>query len=201
MKFRIIWLFIIVPYFTIFFFNRFYHIPQNGYPLIYSYVLVGWLAFEFYLKNSFFQSGIVDLDKFPYWLRIAAAVYFYGSFVFANFEIENSGGNPMLGLPGLIILIIGVAVRMKADLDLINFKKQFIDNGIYQVIRQPTYLGLILISLAMGLCFNSAVVLLTGIFIGVPLFYWESRLEDGVLAKKDPKYKEYQRRVKYFGLI
>lgn len=201
MRFRIVWLLIIVPYFFIFFFNRFHGTPNQIYPLLFSYTLVGWLAFEFYFRNSFFQAGLIPIDEYPYWLKIITAAYFYGSFVLANFEIEKSGANPNLGIIGLILLFIGVAVRIMADLELIRFRKKFYENGVYKIMRQPVYLGLILISLAIGLCFNSITVLIITCLIGMPLFYFESKFEDNYLARKDSKFGNYQRRVKYFGII
>ena len=201
MNLRIIWLFIIIPYFGIFFFNRFAGVSNYIFPLLFSYGLVGWLGFEFYIRNSFFQSGLIPGNAYPYWLRILTAVYFYGSFILANFQIETLGGKTSLGFPGLVILFLGIYIRIKADLDYLRYQENFYEHGIYRRIKHPAYLGLLFISFSMGLCFNSLLVILITIFSGFPLFYLESHFEEIYLNKRKEGFRDYSKRIRYFGLL
>jgi len=201
MRLRIIWLCIVVPYFTIFFMNRFASVPNHTYPLIFSYGLVGWLAFEFYIKNSFFQSGRIPHYAYPTWLRLLIAIYFYGSFIWANFLVEERGGDNLFGLIGIAVLLSGISLRIKADWDFSCYPKRYIHRGIYRRIRHPCYLGLMLIALAMGLCFNSLTIFVISVAVGLPLLYLESRYDEAYLSKREPEYHSYQKRVRYFGIL
>jgi protein-S-isoprenylcysteine O-methyltransferase Ste14 len=71
-----------------------------------------------------------------------------------------------------------------------------IDDGPYAIIRHPGYAGLIIYTLAIGFALNSLWALIPAV-VSVIILIIRTYLEDTILQKELPGYKEYAARVRY----
>jgi len=108
-------------------------------------------------------------------LWITITFCFTLGFVFANYTIWSITNN-IIALGGLLIIVSGIAIRW---ISIFQLKKAFtVDvaigedqtlttNGMYKLIRHPSYLGLLLIMIGFSICMNSIVSI---IVITIPMF-------------------------------
>ncbi len=117
--------------------------------------------------------------------------------------IENkplSGIDLVVFWVGVVMIVLGVIIRSVAIATLRkNFSNRLrirkchtlVKNGIYQWVRHPAYLGLILIFLGAPLLFSSVLGFLIMLLI-VPLLIHRIRLEEGMLIERfGTEYEEY----------
>ena len=137
-------------------------------------------------------------------LGFAAAIL---DFVFLqNFSFQ------IFALPGLILLIVGGLIRMKARLQLkkkagfdslvgtsklkVVKEHHLVKDGLYKHVRHPLYLGEILRNLGFVIIFSSvygtSIVLLASTFL-----FFRMDIEEKMLTNVfGQEYKEYKRRTK-----
>ena len=125
---------------------------------------------------------------------------------FQNFTFQ------VFAVPGLLLLLIGGAMRIKARLELnrkagfggyfrtwrvtILKDHQLVTDGLYKHIRNPIYLAEILRNLGLVIIFSSAygslLILLASIFL-----LFRINLEEKILVVEfGEKYDEYKRNTK-----
>ena len=106
---------------------------------------------------------------------------------------------------GIIVVLIGFIIRWVAILQLgkmftvdvsISSGHHLKTNGLYSVVRHPSYLGLLLILLGIGLFTGNAVAL---IIVFVPsllaLIYRMQVEENALIGEFGPEYTNYKNKV------
>ncbi|HZQ09194.1 MAG TPA: isoprenylcysteine carboxylmethyltransferase family protein [Anaerolineae bacterium] len=105
-----------------------------------------------------------------------------------------------LFLVGLVTAIVGRVQLGKNWADIedrqVLPQQSLVANGIYRYIRHPIYIGDALLLIGLELALNSWLVLA----MVVPLFVFvrQSLVEEQLLARAFPEYKEYRERTKRF---
>jgi len=108
--------------------------------------------------------------------------------------------------PGIVLMIVGILVRQWAIFVLGRFftvtvsvqkNQKVVDYGPYQFVRHPSYLGLLLIIIGVGLALGSwAGILILLVMNGIALGY-RIQIEEKVLVSELGKdYVEYTKRTK-----
>jgi len=107
---------------------------------------------------------------------------------------------------GLVLMGLGLAVRSWAIVHLGRFftvnvavaaDQTIVDTGPYRSVRHPSYTGLLLLAVGLGLCFGNyvSVLVLVGPMIGMMLK--RIRVEEEALAVTlGTAYREYMARTK-----
>jgi len=164
---RLAWVIFAVLYAGLFFYNCLK--PFNNWlvPYVYTMILVVWLAYEYYNKNLFFQSGLIP-DVLYFWLsRALFALFFYSSFVIGIATIiwwpkNRVGFYPFVNILGVLALILSIYLRQLA------FRKKL--NDICKI--RHFYLSLCALIFSIALGYGSLFLLAYVIFIGLLLTYW-----------------------------
>ncbi len=125
---------------------------------------------------------------------------------FQNFTFQ------VFAIAGLLLLLIGGAMRIKARLELnrkagfggyfrtwrvkILENHQLVTDGLYKHIRNPIYLAEILRNLGFVLIFSSAYGSLLILLASILLLFRINLEEKILVAEFGEKYEEYQRNTK-----
>ena len=169
---RFVWVLFVCLYSALLFFNC--SKPSGNWliPYIYTMVLIIWLAYEYYKRNLFFQSGLIP-DTLYFWLpRALFALFFYSAFVIGISTIIWWQGNriglyPVVNTIGLLMLITSIYVRHR------TFDSQSADHDKVRSF----YLSVILLSFSLALGYGSLFLIAYAIIIGLPLTYWNYQHE------------------------
>lgn len=196
---RIAWVVFVVLYAGLFFYNCFRPFNNWFIPYVFTMILVVWLAYEYYNKNLFFQSGIIP-DTLYFWLsRALFALFFYSSFVIGIATIiwwpkNQIGIYPFVNILGVLVLILSVYLRQ------ITFRKKLSD------IRRiwHFYLSICVLIFSIALGYGSFFLIAYVLIIGLPLTYWNyihevkavSKFSDyvkkqGAESLKETDYRKY----------
>ena len=109
-----------------------------------------------------------------------------------------------LALAGALVAAAGVALAVGAKLRLgrwysaafgVKQGHVLVTDGPYAVTRHPIYTGIITTILGAALAWNSALTLLLGVLISVPLFFHTVNEEALFERHFGDAYREYRRRV------
>jgi protein-S-isoprenylcysteine O-methyltransferase Ste14 len=137
------------------------------------------------------------------WVCIAGGLALGG---FApGFMRSAFAANEWIQKAGLAVVLIGFIIRWVAILQLgkmftvnvtINSGHQLKTNGLYSVVRHPSYLGALLILLGIGL-FTGDVAALIIVFIPALLaFIYRMKVEENALiAEFGSEYTDYKNKV------
>ncbi len=106
---------------------------------------------------------------------------------------------------GLVVLLAGFLVRWLAILQLgkmftvnvsINSGHQLKTNGLYGLVRHPSYLGALLILLGIGLFTGDAAALIVVFIPPLLAFIYRMHVEENALvAEFGPEYVDYKNKV------
>ncbi|TRO47701.1 isoprenylcysteine carboxylmethyltransferase family protein [Candidatus Bathyarchaeota archaeon] len=115
-------------------------------------------------------------------------------------------------IPGLILLVVGGLIRMKARLQLKNKagfdnlvgtsklkivkEHHLVKDGLYKHIRHPLYLGEILRNLGFVIIFSSIYGALIVLLASTFLFFRMDIEEKMLISVFGNEYKEYKRKTK-----
>lgn len=175
---RLIWVVFICIYSALFFYNCLKPFGNWLVPYIYTMVLIIWLAYEYYKRNIFFQSGGIP-DALYFWLpRALFALFFYSSFVVGIATIiwwpkNQIGLYPYINIVGLGILGISIYKRLAV------FQTQVTD----QNTSRGFYLSIALLIVSLALGYGSQFLLVYVLVVGLPLIYWNYAHERKVLTQ------------------
>lgn len=138
-------------------------------------------------------------------LWITITICFTFGYIFANYRIWHTINYIWAGI-GLILIAMGIIVRWMAIIQLKNAftvdvaignNQNLKTNGMYKVVRHPSYLGLLLIMTGFSICMNS----FTSMFVVIiPMFFaiwYRISVEEKLLItefKED--YSTYQLKTK-----
>lgn len=106
-----------------------------------------------------------------------------------------------LGLAGLGVSLWAIAttVRRRVILDAGHFVKEehpLVTTGAYGFVRNPMYLGLILIWLGIGVAFQNVLLLVVSLVYVVPVMWIYIRAEERMMSSEfGAQFEEYERRV------
>jgi protein-S-isoprenylcysteine O-methyltransferase Ste14 len=172
------------------------------------FVLV-WGGIEIFqqIKQCQQSQGQTNYDKGSLMLLYAAIAVGYG--IGIAFAFTSHGrvrwGRPYLALFGLSVIFAGAWIRFSAMQILgrhfsyavsIHEQHELIEKGLYRYIRHPAYLGILLISLGMGLAFANWISLVSlSVF---PFIAFGLRMdveEKAMLGYFGARYVEYRKRT------
>lgn len=164
-----------------------------------------------YRKNpeTLKERGKVKTDS-PKWDKILLLVFWLSAFFVVYFA---AGKTVPLGkeiefdfIAGMVIYLVSAVITVKAMLENTFLEstarlqpernQTVIQSGPYSVVRHPTYSAVLLWCVAVRCIFPSAEVLILALAISVVISI-RTELEDEMLKKGLPGYKEYSEKVKY----
>ncbi len=198
---RFVWTVLVTLYFLVFFTNFFRDaIPDRmTLPVLFAYVFVLWLSFEYYFGSPFFQSGVVEHSAF--WRGIFAFfVYPFLAYVGADFIWWHWTQMPVpvavTGFLGLAVFGIGTYLRLGTLFDLLRIaqvrppargskeeilllpEKRFVALRFQKLARHPRYFATFIQLIGAALVFRSWGGLVLGVGLGLPLLLLQARHED-----------------------
>jgi len=201
---RLIWTLIVTWYFINFGRNFFNSIApeRSQIPFLFFFILVLWMAVEYYFGSPFFQSGIVPP---PTNERTFFSIFFYAYTIYCIADYSSLNWTqlrflePYLNIIGLIIFTISVLLRYFTLFELLRLPTQKLPkSGIFQTCRHPRYLATIFQIISIPLVFTSYLGLVLALVIGLYIIYKEMKAEEKILTKnfKD-EYTQYQKNVPF----
>jgi protein-S-isoprenylcysteine O-methyltransferase Ste14 len=169
-----------------------------------------WYVIEFFLQGLLVRNQ-QKTNKDKRTLLLASWLSDIIGIVFGF--IYNLHGFLFLGIFSLALSIIGIALisfgAIIRWISIFTLKKYFtvnlkvtkeqkiIDYGIYRYVRHPSYTGLLLSHIGLGLVFCNAI---SFVFITIPLFIWiiiRIKLEEKMLIETfKNQYLEYMKKTK-----
>jgi protein-S-isoprenylcysteine O-methyltransferase Ste14 len=140
--------------------------------------------------------------------NLVLRVSLYVSIIIAFFLAMNTTAMlpPWFFYPGIVLIVIGIIVRQWAIFTLGRFftlavgtqkNQQVVDYGPYRFIRHPSYLGLLIVLLGIGVALQSwggvlAIVVISGLAIG-----YRIHIEEKVMVLElGDNYVQYMKRTK-----
>jgi protein-S-isoprenylcysteine O-methyltransferase Ste14 len=105
-----------------------------------------------------------------------------------------------LHILGVILIVIGIAIRILAWLQIPNTHRigSLVTTGIYSRTRNPIYLAFMLIIVGVAFLFPGLLTLIW-LIIGIAILYGLAKLEERDLEKVyGNKYLDYKRSVPFF---
>ncbi len=164
-----------------------------------------------YRKNpeTLKERGKVNTDS-PKWDKILLLVFWLSAFFIVYFA---AGKTVPFGkeiefdfIAGMVIYLVSAVITVKAMLENTFLEstarlqpernQTVIQSGPYSVVRHPTYSAVLLWCVAVRCIFPSAEVFILALAISVVIII-RTELEDEMLKKGLPGYKEYSEKVKY----
>jgi len=186
---RLIWTVLVTLYFINFFKNLFHDAldGQAWMPVLFFASFTLWMAFEYYFRSPFFQSGVVEPPRLG---KTLFALFYYpflgycvGDNVWWHWT-QFPGLYPLVNLLGVALFLLGAWVRLTSLRTLLRSPSgRFVRSGLFRTVRHPRYLGTLLQLLAVPLVFTSWLGLLLALVIGLPLIALEIRTEESGLER------------------
>ena len=137
---------------------------------------------------------------------LALRIAFYGGLAICVFQAVGKSLDLALSLIGLSLILLGVLLRYLAGAWLgdlwserlrVGPGHRLVRRGLYRHIRNPSYLGLMLVFLGACVTFQSGYGLLTFVLGLGPALGYRIRLEEDLLERNfGDEYREYARRTK-----
>jgi protein-S-isoprenylcysteine O-methyltransferase Ste14 len=99
---------------------------------------------------------------------------------------------------GVLIFLIGTFVYFKWEIFWHKtYKGQLVTGGIFQYIRHPHYLSIIIVGFGLALFFYSIFALIIA-FLSIPIMIWSIFDEEKLLIKQyGVEYKEFMKKVRW----
>ncbi|MGF7118709.1 methyltransferase family protein [Methanobacterium oryzae] len=124
----------------------------------------------------------------------------------------NWAGIDLLAYLGWIILILGIIILWKSQVDFRAMSKKedgknwldtinVVDYGIYSIIRHPMYLSFMLMAIGLGLISQYLLNVIIGIVRILMLYYVMIEEEKMDLKKLGPEYEDYIKKVPRLNFI
>lgn len=160
------------------------------------------------------KAGEDDKSSTFYLSRVFAlnAIILFCGFVLNHYSIAIIFTDSKFAFIGIIIMIIGLAIRITATQTLqsyytrtlkIQANQKIIDCGLYKYLRHPGYLGVTMLWTGGGLASNNYLVLIFVTLLTLIVYHYRIRSEEMMLIdafKED--YINYQKRTwKIFPFI
>lgn len=120
-----------------------------------------------------------------------------------NLPFSNNFSVPYLGI---FLIIVGVIIRAWAIISLwksftvdvaIDENQKLKTNGLYKLIRHPSYLGNLISFIGLGLSFNNILSFLVIASLVISAFLYRIRIEEKVLSQNfGQEYTDYMKKTK-----
>ena len=128
---------------------------------------------------------------------------FFGIYFIAGTSAKDTNLDLFTFGVGLFVLIIATLITTSAlainpfleNTAVIQSNHYVVKEGVYKIVRHPTYFASILSSLGVGLIFQSIPVFIVMLLIWIILVI-RTYLEDKMLIENLPGYQEYSEEVK-----
>ena len=195
---RLAWVVFVCLYSALFFFNCFRPFQNWLMAYVYTMILIIWLAYEYYNRHLFFQSGFIP-DALYFWLaRALLALFFYSSLVIGIATIiwwpkNQIGVYPITNVLGLLLLGYSIYQRTRA----------FHTKRANQAAVRVFYMSVAVLFVSLALGYGSIFLLVYVMIVGLPLVYWSYNIERRILADfttyaeqqstADAKQRDYQK--------
>lgn len=167
--------------------------------MYYVFLLVGFLCFVYHTMDHVLENlGIIKGNKLIY-AGVGVAMFFgWFSYFYISFNDPIPLGVWWAGYLGMALVMTGfylfIISHHKVHKRMHTGKGNLITDGIYKHLRHPMYLGEILILLGAPILGQGMLTLmLSPLFIG-QILIWR-HLEERVLIREFPQYKEYKKRT------
>lgn len=159
------------------------------------------------IKQRQQSQGQTNYDKGSLMLLYGAIAVGYGIGIALAFTSHGRvrWGRPYLAIFGLLVIFAGVYIRFIAMQALgrhfsyavsIREQHELIEQGLYRYIRHPSYLGVLLISLGIGLAFANWISLVSLFMCPFIAFSVRMNVEEKALLKYfGARYVEYRKRT------
>ena len=192
--------------------NRFINYNRKTMPIIIKiaiYFSVLFFISELILmviKHSSRKSATRQKDQgslIIFWLMIL--ISFFLGFRMANYGIWKTS-DYIIALTGLPLVITGLIIRWTA---IIQLKKAFtVDvaigtahelktNGLYRIVRHPSYLGLLLIMAGEAVLMNSLISFTAVVLLMTIAIFYRIHVEEKLLTEEFGEvYTDYMRKTK-----
>jgi len=180
------------------------------FPILWSLLFWGWLAFEILvgiLTRTRRSSGKVQ-DRgslLILWLVITASITAC-QWISEATRPNMFGGAHALKTAGVIVMLVALAIRWTAIFTLgksfssnvaIQDSQQITRTGLYRFVRHPSYLGLLLVFLAVGLHSRNWISLAVVIVPTTAALLYRIHVEEAALVKAfGDDYSAYARATK-----
>lgn len=201
---RLLWTLFVTWYFINFSRNFFPSLltERTQIPVVFFFILVSWMAIEYYFTSPLWQSGLVAFRSI---YKLLFSLLFYAGTIYCIADYSSlhftqlSFAYPYLNIAGLIVFTIGVLIRLLTLFELYNQPENKLPkSGSFNVCRHPRYLATLLQIIAIPLVFTSYLGLLINAIIGIVLIYKLLYIEEHLLLKKYPdEYLQYQTHVPF----
>jgi protein-S-isoprenylcysteine O-methyltransferase Ste14 len=201
---RFVWTVLVAIYFLVFFTNFFRDAIPNRMtvPVLFAYVFVLWLSFEYYFGSPFFQSGVVEHSAA--WRGIFAFfVYPFLAYLAADFIWWHWTQIPVpivvTGVLGLAVFGFGTCMRLGTLFGLLRIaqvkpaargskeemlvlpEKRFVTLRFQKLARHPRYFATLVQLVGAALVFRSWGGLVLAGAVALPLLLVQARYEDAHL--------------------
>jgi len=146
-------------------------------------------------------------------LQTILATFAYPLPVVISLILDSQFGLPKLLIPfgrliGLLLIPVGSILILLATIDLIRFGNgtphpfaptmNFVDKGLYSIVRHPIYLGWI-VSLVGSIAYFQSFLMLESTAIIIVFIFFYARYEEGKLVERFGKrYAKYLKKVPGF---
>jgi len=161
-----------------------------------------WRIWETFHKQGS-ERGHISMRWSFYLLFAMSGVVFAGTVL--EFFCVHRSYRPAVAVLGAVMFVVANLIRMSAIRMLGRFwslhveirdEHQFVQEGVYSVVRHPAYLAFVLEHVAVPLVGNAWWSLLVTLLVYVPVLLWRVRGEEEVLVVKfGETYRTYQREV------
>jgi protein-S-isoprenylcysteine O-methyltransferase Ste14 len=145
-------------------------------------------------KNSLLILWIVIVST----LTIGPFSSAFGTWPFASADIIIYAGEAVFAIGFLIRWTAVVQLGKMFTVDVaIDEQHTLKTNGLYNIVRHPSYLGLILIIAGLGLCMNSALSIIVMVIPTFLAINYRIAVEEKALREEfGEKYTNYSKRIK-----
>ena len=158
------------------------------------------------VKRSSVKSSKIQKDKGSLVLLwVTITISFTLGFMFANYHHWGYREYLVYGV-GLFIVLVGFIVRWASIIQLkkaftvdvaIGTEQKLKTDGIYKIVRHPSYLGLLLIMGGFSICMNSLISIVVIIILMSLVILYRIVVEERVLSGAfGDAYKSYQASTK-----
>ncbi len=119
--------------------------------------------------------------------------------LFAGATSLDPYGLPFIVAGGIIYFyhkhLMGRVWSLKAEP-----KKELVRAGLFKYVRHPLYLGALVALLGLILSTSNLLLLLVFVFFTFPVIYARAKIEERILMKSLPSYKEYMKKTGMFTI-
>lgn len=126
--------------------------------------------------------------------------------IFFSLIFYNWAGMDLLTYIGWIIIIVGVIILYKAQIDFKAVNKmqehvKIVDAGLFSIVRHPMYLSFMLMAVGLILISQFWAVVIIGVFRVVMIYYVILEEEKMDIDRWGSDYRDYQKRVPRLNFI